>query len=212
MDQSPIQQIKDRLNIVDVIGDYLKLQKAGANYKALCPFHNEKTPSFSISTARQNYHCFGCGASGDVIEFVKEIEGLDFPETIKLLADRAGVNLQQVDYGENKKQNRLFRLMYEAVNYYQQKLTDNKEALKYLKDRGLSEETIRDFRLGWAPAEWQNVSEYLKNKDWTEKDMIDVGLVLRSTSSASAPHGRLYDRFRSRIMFPLFDASGRAVG
>lgn len=212
MDQSPVEKIKERLNITDIIAEYIKVEKAGVNYKALCPFHNEKTPSFFISPARQNYHCFGCGASGDVISFVQEIEGLDFPQTLEKLAIRAGVELKNSNFKQTQKNDHLFKLLEEATKYYQQQLRENSEALKYLQSRGLSEETIKSFRLGLAPADWQNVSRYLGAKGWKEKEMTEAGLVLRSASTGAAPNGKLYDRFRSRIIFPLSDGSGRIVG
>lgn len=207
-----VEQIKERLNIVDVIGGYLKLEKAGINFKARCPFHNEKTPSFFVSPTRQSYHCFGCSQGGDLINFVQEMEALDFPDTLQLLAEKAGIKLQKVNKQEDNAKEALIRVLSEATDYFKAELAKNNLVLDYLKKRGLTEQTIKSFQLGFAPAEWQNVSQWLLKRGFKENTIIQSGLVVKSKSSPSFPNGRYYDRFRSRIIFPLADQQGRIVG
>ncbi len=210
MSSSTVDQIKQRLSVADVVGSYIKIQKAGANFRACCPFHNEKTPSFYVSPSREIWHCFGCGAGGDLFEFVKRIEGIDFPEALKVLADRAGVQIVHQNPKLYNEKTKLLELMKEAVLFYQKKLTENKEALNYLWDRGLKNETLKNFNIGFSPEEdggsWRNLFYHLKNKGYTGQEMEKAGLVIKKSSED------FYDRFRGRIMFPLKDASGRFVG
>ena len=201
---SNVEQIKNRLSIIDVVGSYLKLEKAGVNFKTRCPFHNEKTPSFFVSPGRDSYYCFGCNRNGDIFNFVQEFEGVDFVGSLKILADRAGVKLQKIDSKTEDQNQRLFNILEESSSFYQRKLQDNKEALEYLKSRGLTEKTIKDFSLGFAPDEWGALMNYLKSKGYSEKEMDKAGLIKESG-------GKTYDRFRSRIIFPINDPSGRAV-
>src|SRR3954469_23378512 len=140
---SSVEKIKERLSIVDVISSYLKLEKAGGNYKAPCPFHNEKTPSFFISPSRGSYYCFGCGASGDIFTFVEEFEGLDFKGALKLLAGRAGVTLDHYNKEEESERERLYKALEETTKFFVENLENNKEVKAYLKDRGLEEKTIK---------------------------------------------------------------------
>ena len=133
---STVEQIKSRLNIVDVVQSYIKLQKAGANFKANCPFHNEKTPSFFISPARQSWHCFGCSRGGDMFSFVMEIEGIDFLESLKILADRAGVEVEKIDKNQQNERLRLLQLIDESVKFYETEMRKNGEVIAYLKKEG----------------------------------------------------------------------------
>ncbi|MFZ2149792.1 MAG: DNA primase [Minisyncoccia bacterium] len=207
---SPVQKIKERLTIEEVVSSYIKLEGAGSNLKAKCPFHNEKTASFFISPARGTYYCFGCAASGDIFTFVEEFEGLDFKGALKLLAGRAGIPLEvytpAMKEAESEKE-KLFRAMEEATRYFENNLKDNKEILDYLKARGLNEKSIKDFRIGYAKLDWRLLYEYLKSKNFTDKETERAGL-------AKSPEDKgkgMYDRFRGRIMFPIADSSGRVV-
>src|SRR3990170_1692742 len=154
---SPVDKIKERLSIEDVVSSYIKLERAGANLKAKCPFHSEKTPSFFVSPSRGSYYCFGCGASGDIFTFVEEFEGLDFKGALKILANRAGVTLEvynkedqkNKEEKENQKE-RLYGVMEEATKFFESNLKNNHKALEYLKSRGLENKTIKDFRIGFA--------------------------------------------------------------
>lgn len=201
---SIIEDIKSRLNIVDVAQGYLKLEKAGGNFKACCPFHHERTPSFFISPSRQTYHCFGCNKGGDVISFVEEIEGLDFQGALKLLADRAGVTLTRERPGAKDERDAIFSALELATKFYEAVLPKFPEAVSYLTGRGLKEETIKSFRVGFAPDEWRSLGDFLTKKGVKEEVMERAGLIVRS------PKG-FYDRFRGRVMFPITDSSGRVI-
>ncbi|MEA1929732.1 MAG: DNA primase [Patescibacteria group bacterium] len=205
---SPAEQIKERLDIVEVISAYLRLEQAGANWRARCPFHQERTPSFFVSPARQSYHCFGCQRGGDIFSFVEEVEGLDFVGALRVLADKAGVELgptrgRRADEG----QERLYRLLEKATLFYQERLTNYPPAFAYLKERGLNAETIEEWRLGWAPDDWRVITDYLIAQGFNEIELEQSGMVGRSPKDQS----RVYDRFRGRLMFPLFDNAGRVV-
>lgn len=211
---SSVDQIKSKIDIVSLVSSYIKLEKAGANFKGRCPFHNEKTPSFFVSPDRGSYYCFGCQAKGDIFTFVQEFEGLDFIGSLKVLADRAGVELEQFRSGEKSQREKLFSILETAVFFYEKKLSENKEALEYLHNRGLTDETIKNFRIGFAPNDWRQLHEFLASKAIADKDMLSVGLVKQkdSISSALTSHSSYYDTFRGRIMFPIADSSGRVVG
>jgi DNA primase len=207
---SPVDQIKQRLSIVDVVSSYIKLEKVGANFKARCPFHSEKDPSFYVSPSREIWHCFGCLRGGDIFEFVKQIEGVEFVEALRILAERSGVVLKRIDKQASSKRLRLLELVKSAVYFYQKNLAANKEVLDYLRvQRGLITETIRNFHLGFAPFEkdgWRNLFSYLKSRGFTAAEIEEAGLVIKKEG------GNYYDRFRERIIFPLFDSSSRPVG
>lgn len=206
---TPVEKIKERLDIVDIIGSYIKLEKAGANYRARCPFHNEKTPSFFVSPTRQNYHCFGCDRGGDLISFVQEIEGLDFKGALEILADRAGINLVYKNSEQMSEVARLTRILEVALKFYQQKIKEDNLALEYLSKRGLKKETITNFSLGYAPMEWRSLTNYLTDAGFSLVDAEKIGLVIKNDKKGDVS---FYDRFRGRIMFPLFDSSGKVVG
>jgi len=205
---SSVDQIKSKIDIVTLVSSYMKLDKAGMNWKGKCPFHNEKTASFFVSPDRGNYYCFGCHAKGDIFTFVQEFEGLDFIGSLKVLAEKAGVELGQYSKGEKTEKDRLYSVLEQSVFFYQKKLSESKQALEYLKGRGVTDATIKDFRIGFAPAQWRELYEYLLSRDVTEKDMLEVGLIKRKDAGESRP----YDTFRGRIMFPISDSSGRIVG
>lgn len=204
---STVDSIKEKLGIAEVIASYIKLEKAGVNLKALCPFHHEKTPSFSVSPSRGGFYCFGCGEKGDMFTFVQKFEGVDFQGALKILAERAGVPItfERSEFKDEK--NTLYSILEEAASYFENNLKENKEALNYLKERGLKDITIKDFRLGYASLDWRELFKHLKNKGFNESLIERAGLIKKS------PEGKeSYDRFRGRIMFPISDSSGRAVG
>lgn len=201
---SSVEKIKERLSIVDVVGSYVKLDRAGSNLKAKCPFHNEKTPSFFVSPERGTYYCFGCGVKGDIFSFVEEFEGIDFMGALKLLAEKAGIELEKYEPGKVEKKDRLYKLLDEATDYFVKGLDKETIPKEYLKKRGLMEKTIKDWRIGYANDEWHTVSEYLKKKGFTEEEMERAGLIKKGDKG-------FYDRFRGRIMFPIFDTAGRII-
>ncbi len=202
---TPVEQIKSRLSIVDVVGGYIKLEKAGSSFKALCPFHNEKSPSFNVSPARDAYYCFGCNRGGDIFSFVQEIEGVEFVDALRLLADRAGVTLERELHESKSERERLYALMETATLFYERQLLHSEPVKHYLVDRGLTEATIRSFRIGFAPLEWRAVSQHLREKGYSD-DEIDKAGLSKPVEGKSA-----YDRFRGRVMFPIFDQNGRVV-
>lgn len=208
---SSVDQIKSKIDIVTLISNYIKLEKAGTNFKGRCPFHNEKTPSFFVSPDRGNYYCFGCHAKGDIFTFVQEFEGLDFIGSLKVLAEKAGVELEQYRTGEKSEREKLFSVLEMAVLFYERNLSRNKTALDYVYSRGINDNSIKDFRIGYASAEWRELYEHLKEKGVTDKQMLAVGLVKQKDSSISIGSS-YYDVFRGRIMFPIADSSGRVVG
>jgi len=214
---SPVNQIKERLSIEEVVSSYIKLERAGANLKAKCPFHNEKTPSFFISPSRGSYYCFGCGASGDIFTFVEEFEGLDFKGALKLLADRAGVKLESYNRENKEKEGekeRLYRAIEEATLFFENNFSlktnqsqaekESKNALAYLKSRGLEDKTIKDFRIGYAILDWRRLYDFLRSKNFTDLEIEKAGLAKKTEKG-------MYDRFRGRIMFPIADSSGRII-
>ena len=205
-----VEKIKERLGIAEVVGGYIKLEKAGKNLKARCPFHNEKTPSFFVSPDRGSYYCFGCAAKGDIFSFVEQFEGLDFKGALKLLADRAGVKLEydRGSFSDGKSEReKIFQILEEATGYFETNLKSNDEARNYLQKRGVAEKTCVVFRLGYAPDEWRSLLTHLKNKKFTESDLEKAGLIKKNETGSN-----YYDRFRGRIIFPIADSAGRIVG
>lgn len=201
---SAVEQIKARLSIEDVISSYLTIEATGLNFKAKCPFHNEKTASFFISPARNSYYCFGCNVKGDIFSFVEEFEGVDFKGALKILALRAGVTL--TDYRGEKKDDLavLYEIMEEATVFFEEEFARRSDAKEYLYSRGLKDETIKDFRIGYAKPEWRLLSDHLISKGYKESDIDRAGLIKKSEKG-------IYDRFRARIMFPISDSSGRVI-
>ena len=201
---SPVQQIKERLSIEEVVSSYIKLDRVGANFKARCPFHNEKSPSFFVSADRGTYYCFGCGAKGDIFTFVEEFEGLDFKGTLKVLAERAGVVLSEFNKEKEGEKEKLYRIMEEATKFFEKNLVGNQSVISYLKERGLEDKTIKDFRIGFIKADWRELYNYLKSKNFSDKEIELAGLAKKTEKG-------MYDRFRGRIMFPISDSSGRVI-
>lgn len=201
---STVEIIKEKLDIADVIGNYIKLEKAGGSFKAKCPFHNEKTPSFFVSPDRGSYYCFGCGAKGDIFTFTEQFEGVDFVGALKILADKAGVKIEKKNFSVSDKNERFFDVLELATRQFEKNLKGNKEAVEYLKKRGFSDVTIRDFRIGFAPDGWHLLEDVLKNEKVSISEMESVGLIKRGEKGN-------YDVFRNRIMFPFFDSAGRII-
>lgn len=208
MINSPVQKIKERLSIEEIVSSYIKLEKSGSNFKAKCPFHNEKSPSFFISTQRESYYCFGCGAKGDIFTFVEEFEGLDFKGALKLLADKAGVPLASYNPKEESEKERLYRIMEDATKFFEKGLKDNIEVLSYLKERGLNEESIKNFHIGFIPLAWRELYSYLLRAGYKDSEIEKAGLIKKSENAGEQG---FYDRFRGRIMFPIADSSGRVI-
>ncbi len=206
---SPVSKIKERLSIEEVISSYIPLIKVGNSLKARCPFHNEKTPSFFVSNERNSYYCFGCGKGGDIFSFVEEFEGLDFKGTLKLLAEKANVSLDSSYSLPKEDKDSLYEIMEVATLYFQSNLQKNDKALNYLKLRGLEDKTISIFRLGFAKNDWRELTNYLKNKGFSFELIEKSGLAKKKDENSKIED--VYDRFRSRIMFPIMDSSGRVI-
>lgn len=223
MSSPEIEEIKNRLNVAEVIGEYIRLMKAGSNWKALCPFHNEKTPSFMVSEERGSWHCFGCGKGGDVFSFVMELEGIGFREALEQLAAKAGVELpRRMGNRERGTENRddrkrLYDILELAAKWYEKNLWEGKgkgKILPYLRERGLSDASIKKFRLGYAPDGWRNAVEFLTKRGYSIDEINKTGLLVEKESRIKNQESsdNYYDRFRDRIMFPIQDILGHVVG
>lgn len=199
-------EIKSRVDIVDYISTYVRLKKAGKNWQGLCPFHNEKTPSFNVSRDPAIFKCFGCGAGGDVFSFVMRIEGLTFREALERLAEKTGVALPDRPTGPSADKKERARAMHaEAASFYAENLWNTPEILDYARGRGLSDATLRDFQIGWAPDEWESLTTHLGGIGWTGRDLYEAGL------ARANERGGFYDAFRGRLMFPIADVQGRVI-
>jgi len=207
--EETIERIKQENDIVDVISETVKLKRSGRNYMGLCPFHGEKSPSFSVSQDKQIYKCFGCGEAGNVLTFVMKQKNLNFIESCKLLAERANIPLNLGNGEESKvvkKKELLYKINVEAARYFFSNLQRDKNAKEYFTNRGMKEVTIKRFGLGYAKDGWQNLRMYLKKKGFNEALMLEAGLVIKSQK------GTIYDRFRNRVMFPVFNIKGEVIG
>lgn len=206
-----IERVRERTDLVELAAEITKVKRSGRSVMAVCPFHQEKTPSLSIDPARGLYHCFGCGKSGDIFKWVQESQSLDFREALELLARRAGITLTESP-GEAKRRGRreeLVRATQAAVDYYRERLKDGSDAgaaRSYLRSRGYGGEVVERFDIGYSPDNWAELTLHLKGKGFVERTLIDAGL------SSKSSVGRLIDRFRGRIMFPIFDLRGDPVG
>jgi len=205
------EEIKARLDIVDLIKDYIQLLPAGTNFKARCPFHNEKTPSFFVSPEKQIWHCFGCSSGGDIFEFIKKIEGVEFPEALRILADKANV---KIDYDYNpelkSQKTKALDILDEAAKYYHQLLLKDSGTQKvrdYLEKRKLNEDGIKIFNLGYSRDSWDDLLSYLKGLGFIERDIEVAGLAIKSEKKNG-----YYDRFRNRLMFPINNIFGQTIG
>ena len=212
--EGEIEELKTRADIQSIISGYVNLRKAGKNYSGLCPFHKEKTPSFSVDSQKQRYHCFGCGEGGDVIAFIMKIENLDFVEAAEFLAKKINYNLQYLfteTHEVVEKRSRLVELNELAKKYYNYVLLNSKiaeKALQYLTGRGFTKETIKKYEVGYSVEKWDYFSNFAKKRGFKSKELIDTGLSIQSTRGALD----VYDRFRGRIMFPIKDLVGKTVG
>jgi DNA primase len=212
--QSFIDDLLNRTDIVDVVSSRVQLKKTGKNFSACCPFHKEKTPSFSVSPDKQFYYCFGCGAGGNALGFMMDHDNLDFPQAVEELAKAAGMEVprEQSVKGQKPRQptdSPLYPLLTAAAEFYRQALKSHptrKAAVDYLKGRGLSGEIARDFGLGFAPPGWDNLHKHLSSDTLQQKTMIDAGLLIENAET-----GKRYDRFRDRVMFPIRDSRGRVI-
>lgn len=213
-----VEQVKERLNVSELIGEYLKLEKAGTNYKALCPFHNEKTPSFMVNAERNFWYCFGCQKGGDIFSFLMEIEGLEFREALERLAERTGVDLpkfQKVDPKEKSQKQKLYEILELSCKFYEYQLEKSKNAVavkKYLKERKIKPSQFKEFRLGFARPGWSNLLEFLLSRKHSLADIAKSGLLVQKDGTSGAEKQDYYDRFRNRIMFPVIDVADRVVG
>ncbi|KKP79897.1 MAG: primase protein [Parcubacteria group bacterium GW2011_GWB1_35_5] len=207
-----VEQIKEKLDIVDIISGYIKVEKAGINYKAKCPFHNEKTPSFFISPTRQSFYCFGCGEKGDIFSFVEKFEGLDFKGALETLASKAGVELKNFKQTNDVKgeKDKLFEIMEKATQIFEKQLIENKEALNVLKKRGVTNDSIAKWRLGFAKNEWRSLYDNLQN-NFSKEEMLEAGLIKKTDNETNSGQIKYYDTFRDRIMFPINDSAGRVI-
>ena len=210
---SVIAEVKQRLDIVDLVSEYVTLQKAGRNFKGLCPFHSEKHASFFVFPEQQSWHCFGaCGTGGDVFSFVMRKEGIDFGQALRLLAQRGGVSLSSSEgpgKAKTEKRESLFQINEAATEYYHHALSTTRigaTTRSYLTKRNIMSETIKEFRLGFSPDAWETIKNYLLSKGYTEVELVEAGLVIEREEGGS------YDRFRNRLMFPICDIQGRVTG
>ncbi|RLC38551.1 DNA primase [Candidatus Falkowbacteria bacterium] len=202
-------EIKAKLDIVDLIRDYIPLKAAGINFRARCPFHQEKTPSFMISPDKQIWHCFGCGKGGDIFSFIMEMEGVEFVEALRILAPKAGVVLRREDPKISSQRNRILDILELSRKYYHKFLLDSPRAegaRDYLEKRGFSDETIEEWQIGCSPDAWDEIMKFLKNKGFSENEIFLAGMSVKSNTSS-----RFYDRFRARIMFPINDTNSNTV-
>ena len=199
-------EIKSRCNIVDIVGRYVELKKAGGSHKGLCPFHNEKTPSFVVSESKQFFYCFGCGASGDVISFLMKIENIDFHTAISKLAEEYGIQMDKFGYRKEGKKNEIYEMNREAAIFFYKNLTEKPNpGYEYMKRRGLNPKTIAKFGIGFAEDDWHGLMNHLLEKKYSEEMMLEAGLLSRSK-------GRSFDKFRNRVMFPIFNTRGKVIG
>lgn len=207
-----VEEIKNRCDIASVISEYMPIRQSGGNYKGLCPFHGEKTPSFHISSSKQIYKCFGCGEGGDVINFVMKMENLDFLDAVKLLANKCGIeintNMNEEDKLKMEKIKKYQDIHLEAARFYFTNLSKGKNpGYDYLRKRGLDDKTIKKFGLGYSQKSWNDLIDYLLSKGYDKEDLVECGLVNHKQES-----NKYYDRFRNRVMFPIFDYRGNVIG
>ena len=206
-----LDEVRARNDIVDLVSRYTSLTRRGSGYVGLCPFHNEKTPSFSVSQDRQFFHCFGCGVGGDIITFMMKIENLDFPDAVSQLAARAGLSMPEVDENAKaarRRRERILELNTQAARYFHTQLHEaaGREALDYLTGRGLSAATQTRFGLGYAPNGWDGLISAMTKLSFTKNELLDAGLAV------TGKNGGIYDRFRNRVMFPIIDVRGAVIG
>jgi len=202
-----LEEIKELNDIVDILGEFLELRRAGTNYKALCPFHNEKTPSFVVSPDKQIYHCFGCGEGGDVFSFLMKYNNLTFMESVEYLADKVGIKLEKVPEQVTKKKDLLYKINREAAVYFYENIKKSNKSIKYLRKRGIESKSIKNFGIGYSIDNWDELLNYLKSKNYKEKNIEETGLIIKRNKSEG-----YYDRFRNRIIFPIINTKKQVIG
>src|SRR3989344_5775027 len=205
---SQIEEIKNKLSVIDVVGSYLKLTKTGINYRGVCPFHSEKSPSFFVSPTRQMWHCFGCGAGSSIFDFVMKIEGVEFGDALRILAGKAGVELKRENVQLRTERQRLYEICELACKFFEKQLEASvlgKEAREYLLGRGITGESLKKWRVGFAPDTWNGLSDFLISKGYLREEIIKAGLAIEKDLPAGRQGATAdsYDRFRGRIMFPV---------
>lgn len=213
--ENTLNSIRERMSIVELVGEYVQLKKSGQGYMGLCPFHNEKTPSFHVHAVKQCFHCFGCHKGGNIFTFLSAIEGLSFPDSVQRLAKRTGVTIETTQYRRDAPKpeplnERLLSAQEWAAKYFHYLLTEVPEfrpTQDYLKSRGLTEKTIKKFRIGVAPKGWNTLLTLMQNRKFSFPELVQSGLVIQKEGTT---HG--YDRFRERLMFPITDAEGNVIG
>jgi DNA primase len=203
---STVENIKSKIDVVDFLRGYITLVPAGKNFKALCPFHHEKSPSFMVSPERQSWHCFGCGFGGDIFTFLMKYENIEFGEALKILAEKAGIDLKRENPAEYKYSGLLYDLNNSAKVFFKNAFAETPVAQKYLEERGLKKETIEEFEIGWAPNEPEALSMFLLNSGSSPQDLLQAGLSIKTEK------GLMLDRFRGRIMFPIHNHLRKVVG
>lgn len=200
-------EILENSDIVAIIGDYVDLKKSGNSYKGLCPFHNEKTPSFTVDDKKQLFHCFGCGEGGDVVSFIMHKEGLSYIDSMKYLANKAGIKLDNTKSSkENKRLNRLYDINRDIMMYFYKNLLTDKAGQTYLKNRGFRSNIVNTFMLGFAKNSWDDLISYVKEKDYLLDDIENLGLIKKSQN------GKYYDKYRNRLIFPIINHYGKVIG
>ena len=206
--EEKIEEIRASSNIVDIIGEYTDLKRAGSSYKGLCPFHNEKTPSFTVDDKKQLFHCFGCGAGGDVVSFIMQKEGLSYPASLEYLANKAGIKMEYSDfnYVSNPRNKELYEINKDIMMFYYKNLLTSKEAIAYLKNRSLSGKIVNRFMLGFAKNSWDDLCNYAEYKGYDKNDLEEIGLIKKSSK------GKYYDKYRNRIIFPIINHYGNVIG
>lgn len=205
--QEKLDEIRNSLDIVEVVEEYVKLERSGKNYRGLCPFHNEQEPSFTVSPQKQIYHCFGCNEGGNMFNFLMKFLNISFPEAVENLADKAGVELPKKNISKkDKKESKIYEINRIASKYYHKHLKDSKKAKEYLYSRGFEKGILKKFNVGYAPEGWSNLLDFMSKKGCSEKLLQEAGLVIPRKSEG------WYDRFRERIIFPIFDIGSRVIG
>ena len=200
-----IENLKSQIDILDVVGQVVDMKRTGANYKGLCPFHQEKTPSFYVSESRQYFTCFGCGASGDVISFVEKYYNMEFPEAVEKLADQYGIELKKSGGGEDRSE--YYEINRLAAKFFYESFTGKpNRGYSYMKNRGITPRILKKFGIGYADEQWDSLYQYLRSQNVPEDKMEELGLISRGRN------GKYYDRFRSRVMFPIINTGGKVIG
>jgi DNA primase len=212
-----VQLIKDRVDIVQLIQEYVPLKKAGVNWKAPCPFHQEKSPSFMVNPEKQIWHCFGCNKGGDVFSFLEQIEGLEFTESLTLLARRAGVELtnnfsSKINQTERNRMQEINAKAAYFFNHFLLEIPASQIARDYLKRRNVQDQTLLDWQIGYIPDQWDLLTRYLLKKGYSTTDLVNAGLVIKREGADEKTGRGFYDRFRGRVMFPICDLHGAVVG